>query len=80
MLRLPRIMHHISLYTPCIALVNCDHLLHILVDDAKPKMKIRAEQVRWVFGGPEASSGKDTNLYWIKASPTASNQCHCLLF
>jgi hypothetical protein len=80
MLRLPRIMHHIALYTPCITLVNYGHVLHILVDDAKLEMKIRAEQVQWVFGGPQASSGDDTNLYGIKASPGASNQCPCLLF
>jgi hypothetical protein len=47
------IMHHIALCTLCIALSNCDHLLHICVD--------HAEQVRWVFGGPQASSDEDTN-------------------
>jgi hypothetical protein len=80
MLRLPRIMHHIALCTPYITLVNCGHLLHIQLDDAKPEMKIQAEQVRWVFEGPHASSGEDTYLDWIKATLGASDQCPCLLF
>jgi hypothetical protein len=56
------IMHHIALCTPCIALFNCGHLLYIRVDHVEPESEFQAEQVRWVFGGPQASSGEDTNL------------------
>jgi hypothetical protein len=56
------IMHHIALCTPCIALVNGGHLLHMQVDHAEPEMEIQVEHVRWVFGGSQASSGEDTNL------------------
>jgi hypothetical protein len=52
----------IALCTPCTTIVNCGHLMHIRVDHAKPKTKIQAEQVQRVFGGPQASSGEDTNL------------------
>jgi hypothetical protein len=37
------------------------------------KTEIQAEQVQRVFGGLQASSGEDTNLAWIKASPSACN-------
>jgi hypothetical protein len=36
-------------------------------------MEIQAEQVRWVFGGPQVSSGEDTNMVAMKVSPDASN-------
>jgi hypothetical protein len=66
-------MHHIALWTTCIALVNCGHLLHMRVDHVKPESKFQAKQVRWVFGGPQASSYEDANIIEIKASPDASN-------
>jgi hypothetical protein len=63
-------MHHLALCTPCIALVNYGHLLHMRVDHAKPKSKVQAEQeVQWVFGGPKAPSVMDANIFVIKASP-----------
>jgi hypothetical protein len=36
-------------------------------------MQIQAVQVRWVFGGPQASSYEDANIIVIKASPGTSN-------
>jgi hypothetical protein len=36
-------MHNITLCTPCIALVNGGHLLHMRVDHAKPKLEIQVE-------------------------------------
>jgi hypothetical protein len=63
------IMHHIALYTPCIALFNCCHLLHIQVDHSEPKLELQAKQVRRVFEGPQASSGKDTNLALDQGKP-----------
>jgi hypothetical protein len=33
-------MHHITLCTPCIALFNCGHLLHMRVDHVEPKIEI----------------------------------------
>jgi hypothetical protein len=55
-------MHHIVLCTPCIALFNCDHLLHIRVDHGETKTENQAEQVQWVFGDPQASSCEDINI------------------
>jgi hypothetical protein len=39
------IMHHIALCTPCIALVNYGHLLHIRIDRVEPEAEIQNEQV-----------------------------------
>jgi hypothetical protein len=44
-----------------------------MIDHVEPKTKIQVEQVHGVFKGPQTSSGGDTNLDWIKASPGASN-------
>jgi hypothetical protein len=32
--------------------------MHIQVDHVEPKIEIQAEQVQWVFGGPQASSAR----------------------
>jgi hypothetical protein len=66
-------MHYTALCTPCIALFNGDHLLHIQVDYAEPESEIQAKQVQWVFKGPQASSCEDANIVVIKASPDISN-------
>jgi hypothetical protein len=66
-------MHHVTLYTSCIALFNCGHLLHIRVDHADPELEFQVEQVQLVFGGPSASSCEDANIVVIKVSPDASN-------
>jgi hypothetical protein len=47
--------------------------MHIWVDHTKQKIEIQAEQVQWVFGGPQASSYEDANIVVIKASSDASN-------
>jgi hypothetical protein len=44
-------MHHIELFTPCIELFNCDHLLYIRVDHAESKTEIPTVQVQWRIGG-----------------------------
>jgi hypothetical protein len=56
------IMHHIVLFTPCIALFNCVHLLHIQVDHGETKTENQVEQVQWMFGDPQASSCVVTNI------------------
>jgi hypothetical protein len=66
-------MHHITLCTSCIVLFNCGHVLHIRVDHVESESEFQAEQVQWVFGGPQASSCEDTNIVVIKASPGASH-------
>jgi hypothetical protein len=66
-------MHHIALCTLCIALVNHCHLLHMRVDHAELKTKIRAEQVQKEYGGPRASSYEEANIIVIKASLSALN-------
>jgi hypothetical protein len=73
------IMHHIALCTPCIAYFAVAHLLHIRVDHVEPKTKNQAEQVQWVFGDSQASSGEDANIIVIKASSGAYNHAPCLL-
>jgi hypothetical protein len=39
-------MPHIVLCTPCIALVNGDHLLYMWVDHVEPESEFQAEQVQ----------------------------------
>jgi hypothetical protein len=46
------VMHHIALCTPCIALVNGGHLLHMRVDHAELEAEIQKEQVLGAFRGP----------------------------
>jgi hypothetical protein len=55
-------MHHIALYTPCIALVNDGHLLDMQVDHVEPKSKVQVRRVQKEYDGPQASSGEDTTL------------------
>jgi hypothetical protein len=43
-LRLLLFMHHIALYTPCIAHFNVAHLSNVQVDHAELKTKIQVEQ------------------------------------
>jgi hypothetical protein len=43
-------------------------------------MEVQAEQVQWLFGGPQASGGKDTNLALDQGKPGASHQNPCLLY
>jgi hypothetical protein len=73
------IMHHTVPCTPCIVLFNCDHLLHIRIDHTELESEFQAEQVRWVFEGPQASSDEDANIAVIKASPSALTNDPCLL-
>jgi hypothetical protein len=47
--------------------------MHIRVDHMEPKTEIQAEQVQWLFGGPQASSCDDANIVLIKASSSAFN-------
>jgi hypothetical protein len=79
MVKMLMIMHHIALYTSCIALFNCGHLLHIQVDHAEAESEFQAEQVRRVFRGPQASSCEDASIVVIKASPDVFNHAACLL-
>jgi hypothetical protein len=53
--------------------------MHIRVDHAEPESEFQAEQMRRVFGGPQASSDSDANIIVIKISPGAFNHAHCLL-
>jgi hypothetical protein len=79
MLRLLMSMHHIALCTPCIALVNGGHLLHMRVDHAELKLGFQMEQVQWAFRGPQASSCEEANIIVIKASFDAFNHATYLL-
>jgi hypothetical protein len=79
MVKVLMIMHHIVLCTPCIALVNVGHLLHMRVDNSEPKSKFQTEQVQWTFRGPQASSCEEASIVVIKASPDALTNDSCLL-
>jgi hypothetical protein len=50
------------------------------MDHAESKAEIQVLQVRWVFGGPQASSCEDANIVVIKVSPDASNYIPWALF
>jgi hypothetical protein len=80
MSRILFIMHHIALCTPCIALVNGGHLLHMRVDHADPKKENQAEQVQWVFGGPQASSCEDANIVRSREAPVHLTNAHVFYF
>jgi hypothetical protein len=55
------------------------HICTFALDHAGLKSEIQAEQVQWVFGGPQASSSDDANIVVIKASPGEFNHAPCLL-
>jgi hypothetical protein len=54
--------------------------MHVQVDRGELKMEIRAEQVQWMFGGPQASSYENANIVVIKANSGASNHYPWVLF
>jgi hypothetical protein len=49
------------------------------VDHMKSESEFQAEQGRWVFKGPQASSYEDANIVVIKVSHSAFNYAPCLL-
>jgi hypothetical protein len=54
-------------------------ILAILTDHAEQVSEFQAEEVQWVFGAPQVSSGSDANIIVIKASPDAFNHAPYLL-
>jgi hypothetical protein len=80
MVKIVMIMHHTILCTPCIALFNCGHLLHIRVDHVEPKTDNEAEQVQWVFGTHKRQVLRILTFLRIKASLSASYQSRCVLY
>jgi hypothetical protein len=72
MVKVLMIMHHISLCTPCIALVNCDHYFAYALDHVETKTEIQTMQVQWRIGVPQASSEEDSNLMLDQGKP------HCI--
>jgi hypothetical protein len=54
--------------------------MHTRVDRVEPELGFQAEQVQWVFRGPQALSYEDANIIIIKASPSASNHYPWVLF
>jgi hypothetical protein len=79
MVKVLMIMHHIVLCILGIDLVSGGHHLHLWVDHAEPKSEFQAEQVEWVFGGPQASSCEKANIVVITASPGALTNNPCIL-
>jgi hypothetical protein len=39
------------------------------IDPAELKMEVKAVQVQWRLGGPQASSGEDTNVVLDQGKP-----------
>jgi hypothetical protein len=66
-------MLHIAICISCITLFNYGHILHIRLEHVESESEFQAEQVRWVFEGPQSSSYEDANIIVIKASLGASN-------
>jgi hypothetical protein len=66
-------MHHIALAPHAWRILILSLTYACAIDHVEPRAKIRAEQVQWVFGGPQASSCEDANIVVIKASPGASH-------
>jgi hypothetical protein len=60
--------------------MSVSHICTFVLDPTEPESKFRAEQVKGVFGGPQASSREDANIVVIKASPGASHQSPCPLY
>jgi hypothetical protein len=69
MLRILLFMHHITLCTPCIALLLVSHTYAFYGRSAESKTEIQAEKAPGVFGGPQASRCEDANIVVIKVSP-----------
>jgi hypothetical protein len=63
------IMHHIALCISCIASLPLAHARSFMLGQVEPESKIQAEQVQRLFGGAQASSGKDTNLALDQGKP-----------
>jgi hypothetical protein len=62
----------------CIKLHFVPHALHYVImtimctyaiDPAELKMEVKAVQVQWRLGGPQASSGEDTNVVLDQGKP-----------
>jgi hypothetical protein len=55
--------------------------MHIRIDYAEPKTKIQAEQIQWVFEGPQMSSYEDANiLFESRQAPVHLTNAHVFYF
>jgi hypothetical protein len=70
----------LHLYLMHCIILFLSHICLNMLDHVEPESEIQAEQVQWVFRGPQASSCEDAIIVVIKANPGASKQCPCLLF
>jgi hypothetical protein len=57
MVKVPMIMHHITLCTPCIALVDGGHLLHMRVDHTETEAEVQK-------GASLRSVQRSTSIKW----------------
>jgi hypothetical protein len=73
MVKVFMIMHHIALYTPCVALVNCGHLLHIRWIMWSRRRKIKWSKSNGCSEIPKYQVARILTLLRIKTSPDASN-------
>jgi hypothetical protein len=70
MLRMLLFLYYIAFAPHTMHLLILAHVyMHIRVDHAEPKSEIRAEKVQMVFGGPQDSSGEDTNVALDQGKP-----------
>jgi hypothetical protein len=49
------------------------HTCAFAIDHTEPESEFQVVQVKWVFGGPQASSCEDANIAMIKTSLGAYN-------
>jgi hypothetical protein len=73
------IIYYIVFCITCITLFNCGYFLYIWIDHTELESENQAEQVQWVFGGPQASSCDDANIVVIKTNLSAFNHASSLL-
>jgi hypothetical protein len=58
-------MHHITLLHSMHCTILIVSIFAYMIDHAEPKTKIQAEQVQWVFEGPQVSSCEDANIAFV---------------
>jgi hypothetical protein len=58
---------HASYYTFALYALHYFNCVHLCIYDrsSEPKTKIQAEQVQWVFEGPQVSSCEDANIAFV---------------
>jgi hypothetical protein len=73
MSRILLIMHHIALFTPCIALLLVSHTCAFYDRPHRAESEIQVQQIQRSVVAHKRQVARILTLLWIKASPGASN-------